>query len=136
MPLGGAGGSVENQRAITLLFIVGGVLAGIFLRSLTGSVLGYGSWPDPLLGGVVTASTLAAAAGGVVAFLVAIRNERATTFADSVISELKKVTWPTREETTGNTGVVVGATIFFSLLLAAYDFAWAELTSQFLYVAP
>jgi len=50
-----------------------------------------------------------------------------------VVSELKRVTWPTREETIGNTGIVVGATLFFATLLASYDFLWAKLTGIFLY---
>lgn len=36
--------------------------------------------------------------------------------------ELKKVSWPTRQETLRNTGVVIVVSMFFALFLGALDF--------------
>jgi preprotein translocase SecE subunit len=124
---------VENQRSVTALFIIGGLLAGVFFRSLTVAVMAYAVLEDPLLAGVAPLSTLLGVIAGVVALFVLLRNEKATAFTDSVVNELRRVTWPSREETLGNTGIVVGATVFFATLLSSYDFLWAKLTGIFLY---
>lgn len=123
---------MENQRAVAVLFIIGGVLAGVFFRSLVSAVMGYAVIEDPLVAGIA-ASSIAGAVAGIVTVFVLLRNQVASTFTDSVVSELKRVTWPTREETISNTGIVVGATLFFAALLSTYDFLWAKLTGLFLY---
>ena len=124
---------MENQRAVAVLFIIGGFLAGVFVRSAALAVMGYASLEDPLLGGFVAASALTGVVSGVITLVVLLRNERAGSFTDSVVSELKKVTWPSREETFSNTGIVIGSTLFFATLLASYDFVWAKLTGLFIY---
>jgi len=124
---------VENQRAVTLLFIVGGILVGVFVHSLFLGVSGYAAFEDHTLLGFVQLSVLVSVVAAIAAFFIGIRNPIASTFVDSVVSELLNVTWPSREETTRNTGVVVGAAVFFATLLACYDFAWAKLTGLFLY---
>lgn len=107
---------------------------GVFVRSLVQAVMGMAVFEDPALVGI-SLSTGLGVLGGVVAFFAGLRNEKATTFTDSVVSEMQKVTWPTREETTSNTGIVVGATLFFASLLAVYDFAWAKIAGLFLFTA-
>jgi preprotein translocase SecE subunit len=124
---------VENQRAVAVLFILAGVLGGVFARSLTLAVMGYAAFQDPMLGGVAPVSTLIGLVAGVATLGLLFRNQRALAFTDSVVGELRAVTWPTREETFGNTGIVIGATVFFATLLSAYDFLWAKLTGIFLY---
>jgi preprotein translocase SecE subunit len=124
---------VENQRAVTLLFIVGGILVGVFMHSLVLGVSGYAAIEDYTLLGFVQVSVLVSIAAGIGAFLFGMRNPTASGFIDSVVTELLHVTWPDREETTRNTAVVVGAAVFFAALLACYDFAWAKITGLFLY---
>jgi len=123
---------VENQRAVTVLFIIGGLLAGVFLRSLSGAVIEYAHLPNPLVAGIALPAIIGALSG-VASFFALLRTERARAFTDAVCTELQRVTWPTREETLGNTGIVVGATLFFASLLSGYDFLWAKLTGIFIY---
>ena len=42
-------------------------------------------------------------------------------------AELRKVTWPTREQTTRLTLIVLGVTVFMAALLGAIDFIFAAL---------
>jgi preprotein translocase subunit SecE len=55
--------------------------------------------------------------------LEAIRSAgpRASTFLNEVVAELKKVTWPTRQETYAATGVVVVVTAIAALYLGLVD---------------
>ena len=124
---------MENQRAVAVLFIIAGVLGGVFVRSLAVTLMGGFAIQDQLLAGVAPVSTLLGVIAGIVTTVVLLRHERARSFTDSVVAELRRVTWPTREETFGNTGIVIGATLFFATLLSSYDFLWAKLTGLFLY---
>jgi preprotein translocase SecE subunit len=113
-------------------FILAGLLGGEFARSLTVALMNYAAIQDLVVVGVAV-STLIGVVAGTVTLAVLFRNQRATGFTDSVVSELARVTWPTREETFGNTGIVIGATVFFATLLSTYDLLWAKLTGLFLY---
>lgn len=55
--------------------------------------------------------------------LEAIRSAgpRASTFLNEVVAELKKVTWPSRQETYAATGVVVVVTAIAALYLGLVD---------------
>lgn len=124
---------MENQRAVVVTFVAGGVLVGVFVHQLVDAALRAASLEVPVVMSALTVPVLAGVVAGVVAFLVLLRNERARFFVDSVVSELYCVTWPSREETTSNTGIVVGATVVFAALLAVYDLAWGKVAEFFLY---
>ncbi|MFN2238511.1 MAG: preprotein translocase subunit SecE [Thermoanaerobaculia bacterium] len=47
--------------------------------------------------------------------------QRAREFFREVSSEMKKVTWPSRPEVIGTTGVVLAAVVFFGLYLWMCD---------------
>lgn len=61
-----------------------------------------------------------------------LADSAAAKFARETQSELRKVTWPTREEAIRLTVVVVGLSIVASLVLFSADslFAWALLNLQ------
>jgi preprotein translocase subunit SecE len=42
-------------------------------------------------------------------------------------TELKKVTWPTKKETTKHTLIVIGISIFTAVFLGILDFMFSEL---------
>lgn len=124
---------MENQRIVTLLFIIGGVLIGIFCRSAISALLVAQAWEDPIVAGLATTSTVVGIVGGIVGFFILLRNAQALAFTDSVVAEMRKVAWPTKEETVNNATIVVGSALFFAILLAVYDFIWAKVTGLFLY---
>jgi preprotein translocase SecE subunit len=78
-------------------------------------------------------STGLAAVAGVATTWLLLRRADATEFVASVVDELTKIHWPSRDETVNNTTIVVATTIFFATLLSVYDFAWARLTGFFLF---
>jgi len=51
-------------------------------------------------------------------------------WATDIISELRKVTWPTRQETTHLTVVVIVISLLFALVLGSADFAFAWIVEQ------
>ncbi len=67
-----------------------------------------------------------------IAFVVLKRNAKVTEFGLEVISELSKVTWPTRKETVVSTGVIIVMVGIASLLMFVIDTVWGTLTRSFL----
>jgi len=75
----------------------------------------------------------------VLAFLIAIavfvvlkRNAKVSEFGLEVISELSKVTWPTRKETVVSTGVIIVMVGIAAVLMFMIDTLWGTLTRSFL----
>ena len=113
--------------------VVLGVLAGVLVRSIALAIGTYAAFEDPLIAGVIPVSGLFGSVVGIITFAVLIRIPKVTDFFDSIVSEMYRITWPTREETLNNTTIVVGTTIFFATLLSVYDLTWARITGFFLF---
>jgi preprotein translocase SecE subunit len=134
---------VENQRAVTLTFAIAAVLVGMFARLLLVDVAVTFNWdmtlpvfaPSDAMAQVVNVPGVVGLVGGVVAFFVLLRHERAGAFIDSVWSELAQVSWPSREETTRNTSIVLGASILFSVILFVFDSSWVQVLRLFEQIA-
>ncbi len=124
---------MQNQRFIVLSFFLAALLIAATLRGLGTPLLASLEVADPLVGGVANASTLIAVAVGVTSFFFLLRNSTSFTFTDEAIDELRKTTWPGKEETIRSTMVVIGATTFIAVVLASYDLVWAKVTSTFLF---
>ncbi|RME25045.1 MAG: preprotein translocase subunit SecE [Deltaproteobacteria bacterium] len=124
---------MNNQRYIVATFLALATLAGLTLRGLGLPLLASLEVADPQILGVVNASSLVSLLFGAVVFFGLLRNNAAYTFADEAITELRRTTWPDKEETVRSTAVVIGTTLFLAAALASYDFIWAKLTSFFLF---
>ena len=124
---------MENQRSVTLLYVLAGLAAGVFVRSAALQVAAFQSIEDPILAGLVPATTLLGLAAAAIVFAVLRRHAAATTFIESAVNELANVTWPSREETVDNTTVVVVAALGFGVLMFVYDFSWSHITTYALY---
>jgi preprotein translocase subunit SecE len=58
--------------------------------------------------------------------------KRRFTFFSDVIGELKKVVWPTRQETLRLTLIVLGLCILMGVVLGAIDYGFSELVAKVL----
>lgn len=63
---------------------------------------------------------------GGAALVILLRHPKANAVLDEVVAELKKVTWPGREEVIKSTTVVLICVLFASFLLAGFDLAWGK----------
>ena len=64
---------------------------------------------------------LAALLAGIGVFMLTAKGAETREFLSESRFELRKVVWPTRQETNRTTGVVIIAVIIISLILAAFD---------------
>jgi preprotein translocase subunit SecE len=125
---------VRNTKTIAFILLALSWLMAVALRGLAIPVMAKFEMGDPLIG-FISASAMAAIALGVGTYIALMRNTRVVQFADEVIDELNKVTWPEKDETISSTIVVVGVTLFIAAALGLYDYVWAEVTQLVLYTA-
>ena len=116
-----------ERNYVHLMFILGGLILAYLAYQIGESVLLYfvprvNDFQDWSLKGA------AAVISGAVTFSV-WRNERVFTLASEVVTELKKVTWPTRQETTTDTGVVLLTVVIAATTLGLFDLIWSALTN-------
>lgn len=62
-----------------------------------------------------------------ITFVVLLKHPKVSPFLDEVVAELKKVTWPGREEVVKSTTVVLVCIFFVSMILAGFDLAWGKI---------
>lgn len=64
---------------------------------------------------------------GVVTFAILQFNAKTVDFLDGVVSEVKKVVWPTKKDTWLMTVVVVITLILAGIIVGLYDMFWARI---------
>jgi preprotein translocase subunit SecE len=81
-------------------------------------------WAEP---NDVVATVLSAAIAVSLA-LVLYRNEKSHRLVVDVVSELSKVTWPSRKEPYASTIVVIVTSIIAAAIVGSFDFVWSAIT--------
>jgi preprotein translocase subunit SecE len=113
-----------SNRWVHLMFALGGLLLAFVMVQATEWVWGYfakpkGVYVDAI--GIFLATVIA---------LIAWRNKNLFTKATDITMELKKVTWPTRKETSAATIVVIVTVIIASIFLGVFDLIWSWATGK------
>ena len=115
-----------SNRWAHLIFVFGGlVLAFIMVQTIEWIWSYFGSPKDLIVNG----------AGIVSATLITLytwRNKNTFEKATNITMELKKVTWPTRKETSAATIVVIITVCIAATFLAVFDMIWSWTTNQIL----
>lgn len=125
---------MEVSRYVNLTYALGFILAVIvFDKMVTAIWEGFERLPNiGLVGNTITLTNVIAVviAAGLVIYLY--RREDYRTYLSEVILELKKVTWPSWEDTKRGTLVVILFTIVLSAFLWGSDQFWKYLTDLLL----
>jgi preprotein translocase SecE subunit len=125
-------GGMNNHRYILMVFLAGSAVLGFTCHSVAVDVLARMDTGDPVLAGISLSAGVSLVTA-LVTFFVLLRHERAYLYTDEVVGELRKVTWPVREETVRSTAVVLGFTAVMASSLALYDYLWATVTGIVLF---
>lgn len=120
------GGDTVKYIAAALLVVVG-LFVWFWFSTPERSVL-LGAWSAQLRGLAVIAGLVA---GGAV-FMMTAKGRATREFLSESRFELRKVVWPTRQEATRMTWVVVIVVVILSLLLGGFDFIIQKLTQWLL----
>jgi preprotein translocase subunit SecE len=124
---------MNNQRYIVFAFLALAAVLGAALHGLAVPMVARFEMSDPDILGVLNGTSLAGILFGITVFIVLMRLPKVITFTDEVITELRKVVWPTRDETVRNATIVIGTVAVLSLILGTYDYVWAQITKIFLF---
>jgi preprotein translocase subunit SecE len=108
----------QAQQAVTAADVAKYALAAALVVAGIAAFYWFKQWPGPVRGLVAVAGVLAAAA---VMSLTAKGRQTKDFFSESMF-ELRKVVWPTRQETMRITGVILVVVVIVSLILSAFDF--------------
>ena len=69
---------------------------------------------------------------GAILFVILFRHARVNQVMDEVVGELKKVTWPSRDDVVKSTTVVLICIFICSFILAGFDLVWGQVISYLL----
>ncbi len=115
-----------ERKYVHLMFIVGGMVLAYVTTQTTDWIWGYFRKPDPLY--VFLIGVL-----GAVGLTYSLwRSPRVFTVAGEIVGELRKVTWPTRKETSQASVVVIILVIICAIFLGLFDFFWSWATNLLL----
>tara|TARA_B100001248_G_C27399644_1_gene469061 strand:- start:13633 stop:14028 length:396 start_codon:yes stop_codon:yes gene_type:complete len=116
----------ENEKILTVSFILAGAIAAVVVNSLfTAFAASFASVArvysmDILRHGLPVGV-------GALTFVILQFNQKALTYADEVVSEIKKVVWPSHKDTAAMTVVVSIMLIVSGLVLGLFDFLSQEI---------
>ena len=116
-------------RYVNMSFIAAALICWVILTEFSGwllSFMGRGANPELLGEKFRLADILGIVVAGGLALYLKKRYGRQ---AMEIGNELAKVTWPTWKETKMATIVVIIVTIIIALILGAFDYVWAQLSS-------
>jgi len=110
--------SMGVSRAVSMSFVAIGLLSWYVMAEFFGFAFGFKpSWNIGLIGTGFALSDLLGIATGIGTGIALWRHTETNTLAHEIANELKKVVWPSWEETRGATVVVIIVTIVCALIL-------------------
>lgn len=124
---------MDVSRFVHLIYVSIGLLSFIIIDKALAWLWTIDALPQyALVGNAITLSTAIAAVltGGLVWYLY--RRKDFFSLLSEVVIELKKVTWPSWDETKRSTVIVIVFTLLLSLFLAGSDQIWRFLTDMLL----
>ena len=108
----------QGQQAVSAADVGKYVLAFMLVAGGFFAFYWFSQWPGPVRGLVVAGGILA---GGAVMAFTAKGREVREFFSESMF-ELRKVVWPTTQETRKITGVIMIVVVIVGLILSGFDF--------------
>jgi preprotein translocase subunit SecE len=115
----------SNKKILTVSFLIAGALtAFVFVKILNMISPLFGGQVHNILAGTFATQILPVLIGGAL-FAYLQFNKNANVWADEVITEIKKVVWPSRRDTVAMTIVVIIMTLISAGVIWAFDVASA-----------
>ncbi len=119
---GGTTGPGDYTRYVHLMYLVGALVSAYLLFKISSTVWFYLGEPNEFI--LITASVVLSAVLAVVLW----KQKLVNTLAFEVVTELSRVTWPTRKELTAAIVAVIVVSIVVSVILGLFDVLWSWVT--------
>lgn len=111
---------MDNRKIVIVGYLITAAIAGVLSKASFQALHSLSSTVRRMPYSRVALDYLPIAIAAIV-FVALFFNKRAGDFFDEVVSELKKVSWPAREDVVKSTVVVLGCVLFASCVLAIFD---------------
>ncbi len=118
-----------NRRWVAMAYFSFGLLLWVLVDkflSWTMAIVGLDQYNYEMAGERFTLTTLIGLLLAGTSVIMAWRSPRLSTLSNEVVVELKKVTWPTAQETRGATVVVIITVFIMAIFLGLFDFLWSS----------
>ena len=122
---------MTNKKVVNFIYIGLGILLGFIVYKISKDLFEYYQVNVMFEYARELPRVLAIFSGMGLASL-GIFNKTCNDFMSDVVSELKKVTWPSRKETYAATVVVIITLIILALILYLFDFVWGNVIKYFI----
>jgi len=123
---------MDNRKIIVASYVVASVILWYLTRQgLQGLYVGV--YQVRRLPGIALIREFLPVIVGLGTFFILVMNARIGSFLDEVVLELKKVTWPSREDVMKSTAVVLVCVLFASCVLAVFDIAFGRVIGYLLH---
>ena len=119
----------SNYKLVSLSFLLCGFIAALLFKEMFATLWAVLHLQDPAW--ILAPYDLIGIAFGIITFVTLSKLNITKTFMIDVITELEKVTWPNRKETTISTGVVSILVGICAMILFGFDLIWGSLVSLF-----
>lgn len=117
---------MENRKLILSSYIAAAITAWFLCRAVI-QWLQLTFYHIRGLPGIKIGAEAIPAVVALTVFLVFYYNNKVNVVMDESVSELKKVTWPNRDDVVKSTWVVMFCVLIASLILAGFDLMWGKL---------
>jgi len=111
----------SNKKIISLSFLIASALIGLSISLLIKSFSGAFSIVARAAGNDVFKHGLPVAVG-LILFLALQFNPKVLAWADEVVTEIKKIVWPSQKDTIAMTIVVCIMVVISSIIITSFDF--------------
>jgi preprotein translocase SecE subunit len=122
---------MDNRKLIVASYIVASMVAWFLSRSAI-QYFYLTFYQIRRLPGITFLREALPFALGATTFVILIRHPKVNMVLEEVVAELKKVTWPTRQEVVRSTTVVLICILIASFILAGFDLVWGKVITSLL----
>lgn len=119
---------MDNRKVILSTYLTAAMLTWFLLRTFI-QWLHTTFYQIRKLPGVAFGREALPVVLAIVVFAVLFNHKKVNEVMDEVVAELKKVTWPSREDVVKSTWVVMICIAFASLVLVGFDLLWGKMIS-------
>ena len=120
-------------RIVGVAYLLATVCVGVFLENALAKIFDSFRINDPsLIGDAWRVSSLVAYVAAIVIAVVTYLNPRVNALSFEVAVELKKVSWPSAEDTRTNTIAVILFSVVASMILGVFDIMSSKIMTQWI----
>lgn len=120
----------SNQNIVNFAFVVAGFIA-FFIAGVLLEVLAGAFGPVARFRNIEVVKHGLPVAVGVGLFLILVFNKKIQVWADEVVTEVRKVVWPSRKDTTAMTIVCCVMVVMAGIALGLFDLLASQLIKVF-----